>query len=270
MALIGYIRLFRKIKEHWLFRDKRRFSKFEAFIDLIFLCNHKCAKVLIGNALVLVKRGQFISSNVKLGETWRWSEGAVRIFLKLLEQEGMVRVKSTRKYTLYEVTNYYEYQSVDTNRFEGYQLRTEYEQITSRIRAEYEQNTTNNNDNNVNNVNNVKNEKELKKENKKRKVELNFTQAIEQYTTDEEIQKTINEFITYRSVKNKPFRTENAFNLFLKKLDKYPEHERKEVIEQSIMNDYTGIFPLKNSNSDKNKKDAHSLIDEIGREEGAW
>lgn len=144
----GYIKLQRQLQNHWLWQDKRKFSKAEAFIDMIFRCNHKCAKVLIGNTFHLVKRGQFISSNVKLGEAWNWDEKSVRNFVKLLEADNMVKVESTKKFTLYEVSNYSEHQSIDTTAFESKSVRAKSEQNPNRIRTASEQNPTNNNDNN--------------------------------------------------------------------------------------------------------------------------
>jgi len=93
----GWIKLHRKVKVHWLYQEKRRFSRFEAWIDLLLMVNHEDAKVVLGNEIIDVKRGQRITSIRQLCERWGWSNTKVIQFLKLLQSDGMVTVKSDRK-----------------------------------------------------------------------------------------------------------------------------------------------------------------------------
>ena len=83
----GWIKLYRKIREHAFFQEKRTFSRFEAWVDLILQANHKDARVLLGNELIEVQRGSFITSEVKLMERWKWSKSKVRAFLTLLQDD---------------------------------------------------------------------------------------------------------------------------------------------------------------------------------------
>lgn len=141
--MAGYIKLYRDLKDNPIWQD-RPFSKGQAWIDIILRCNHVCNKVTGYGKCEWVLRGQFISSNYKLAEYWGWSESTVRIFIKLLESEKMIIKKSFSKYTLYEVTNYCVYQSIDT---EGLQEITN-AQKTHKKRTRHAQKTPNNNDNN--------------------------------------------------------------------------------------------------------------------------
>lgn len=102
----GFIKLHRKIKDHWLYEEKRKFSKFEAWIDLLMRANHKDTKVVLGNELIELKRGQFITSELKLMEAWGWGKSKTRDFLKLLENDGMIVKKSDRKKTTITICNY--------------------------------------------------------------------------------------------------------------------------------------------------------------------
>jgi hypothetical protein len=147
----GYIKLFRDLKEHELWKIKRKFSKAEAWIDIIFRCNHKCERILHGYQKLLVKRGQFISSNYELGNEWGWSESSARKFIEYCVESGMMKIFPTKKYTLYEVSNYCVYQGVDTEGFEQVTERTENAQKTHKKRTARAQKTPNNNDNNDNN-----------------------------------------------------------------------------------------------------------------------
>ena len=153
--MTGYIKLYRSLQDCKVLKDEK-FSRRDAFIDMIFRCNHKCSKICLGYNLVLVKRGQFVSSNLKLAEAWNWSERTVRRFIILLQSEKMVTFHATNKYTLYEVTKYAEYQSIETEQLELYTCRANAEQTPNKRRANAEQTPTNNN---VNNEKNEKNEK---------------------------------------------------------------------------------------------------------------
>lgn len=102
----GWIKIHRRIKEHWTYKEKRVFSKFEAWIDLIMRANHKDTKVLLGNELIELKRGQFITSIRTLCNEWNWSNSKVINFLKLLEKDEMITYKSDTKKTVISVINY--------------------------------------------------------------------------------------------------------------------------------------------------------------------
>lgn len=102
--------------DHWLFQEKRKFSKFEAWVDLLLMANYKDAKTLLGSELVEIKRGSFITSELKLMERWSWSKTKVRAFLGLLESEQMIIKTSDRKKTTITLCNYSDYQTLETTK----------------------------------------------------------------------------------------------------------------------------------------------------------
>lgn len=106
----GWIRLHRKVQSHWLYQEKRKFSKYEAWLDLLMMVNHEDKKTVLGNEIIEVKRGQRITSIRKLCEKWCWSNTKVTQFLNLLQSDGMIVLKSDSKKTLITITNYHDYQ----------------------------------------------------------------------------------------------------------------------------------------------------------------
>lgn len=110
----GWIKLHRSIQEHWLFQEKRTFSKFEAWVDMLMMANHKDNKFLLGNELIEVKRGSFITSELKLMDRWNWSKTKVRNFLNLLENESMIIKVPDSKKTTIKIVKYEVYQSEET------------------------------------------------------------------------------------------------------------------------------------------------------------
>ena len=106
----GWICLYRKIQEHWLWTKKRKFSQFEAWISLLFKTNYKDVKLMFNGKVIEVKKGTFITSEVKLAEEWGWSRDTVRKFLKMLQEENMIYRIPTANYTTIRIENWESYQ----------------------------------------------------------------------------------------------------------------------------------------------------------------
>lgn len=139
----GWISVHRQLQEHWLWEEKP-FSKGQAWIDLLMSANHCDRKILLGNELIEVKAGSFITSELKLMDKWGWSKSKVRNFLDVLQSDGMIVKKSDKKKTTIIVENYSVYQDSQT---------TERPLEDHGKTTERPQKDTNNNDNNDNNDN---------------------------------------------------------------------------------------------------------------------
>ena len=101
----GWIPVHRQLQDHWLWKEKP-FSKGQAWIDMLMMANHDDNKFLLGNELVEVKAGSFITSELKLAERWGWSKTKVRSFLNVLQNDSMIVKKSDRKKTTITIENY--------------------------------------------------------------------------------------------------------------------------------------------------------------------
>ncbi|BAH17620.1 DnaD domain-containing protein [Macrococcoides caseolyticum] len=150
--MAGWISLHRSIEKHWLYEEERKFSRFEAWVDLLLMVNHADNKTMIDGKLVTVKRGQRITSLRKLGDRWNWSLTKVDAFLKLLEEDKMIVLKKDTKKTLVTIVNYDIYQNNDLEK----RHRKDSEKTVKEHRKDSEktQKKTNNNVNKDNNVNN--------------------------------------------------------------------------------------------------------------------
>ena len=159
--MTGWISIDRSIQNHWLFKEKRTFSKFEACIYLLMEANHSKAKVPIGNQIVTVERGQRLTSILTLSDLFNWSRFKVKTFLDLLESDGMLEVKTTSKYALITIVNYDFYQSEQGRNQHQNDIKPTSKQHQSNINptSKQHQTNTNNNDNKDNNEKNVNNEK---------------------------------------------------------------------------------------------------------------
>ena len=107
----GWIAIHREIQEHWIWQDP---EKLRAWIDLLLMANHEKAEIGLREGMVVVKRGQLITSIGKLAERWKWSKDRVRRFLKVLSDTNMItRVSDTHKTTI-TIVNYDKFQDKPT------------------------------------------------------------------------------------------------------------------------------------------------------------
>ena len=143
MTQKGWVAIYRQVQDHWIWEDKP-FSKQAAWIDMLLLANHDDNKFMLGNEVVEVKCGSFITSEVKLMERWGWGKAKTRAFLDLLQSDEMIVKKADRKKTTITIVNYRDYAVLETTSRPIADRR----QTDSRPIAD-----TNNNDNNDNNEN---------------------------------------------------------------------------------------------------------------------
>lgn len=114
----GYIKLHRKIQVHplWLLE---RFSKGQAWIDLLLSANHRDGKVLRGGHWIEIKRGQVFTSQNELARKWKWDRKTVKSFLLTLKTDSMLDIQTDKGtdtgYTLLTINNYSHFQGSDSD-----------------------------------------------------------------------------------------------------------------------------------------------------------
>lgn len=142
----GWISKHRKVLENPIVKMAKVKSPYEAWDILLFKVNHKERKVVIGNEIIKVNRGETITSLQKLQKEFGWGSTRTRSFLKLLQADGMITYESNTKYTKILVNNYEKYQNIQ---HDNKTLPKNKQQTTNK------RPNTNNNDinNDINNVN---------------------------------------------------------------------------------------------------------------------
>lgn len=108
--MAGWIKVHRTMIDHWINKDVRKFSRFEAWMDILLSVNYNDAKVTIKNTVYEVKRGQSIYSLDTWSKRWGWNKSATRRFVQLLEKDGMIKLKTDTQTTQLTVCNYARYQ----------------------------------------------------------------------------------------------------------------------------------------------------------------
>ncbi len=109
----GWIKLHRAIRKNWIWEDAQ---KLKWWLDILLQANHQERKILIGNELILVERGSFHTSIIKLSERWKVDRKTVKRFLELLQNDNMISLKTSKKGTTIKVSNYKDFQAISDDK----------------------------------------------------------------------------------------------------------------------------------------------------------
>ncbi|MEN3133815.1 hypothetical protein [Bacillus albus] len=139
--MTGWIKIHRQITENPIWADSR---KLKLWMLCLLKASHKSHEVLVGNQLVKLEPGQFVTGRDALAEEFnkgmkkddRVTSRGIWKWLKIFEKAQMCSIESTTKYSVVTVMKWSEFQSGS---------------IT--VPTEFQQSSTNKN------VKNVKNEK---------------------------------------------------------------------------------------------------------------
>ncbi len=139
----GWIKLHRQIQdnEFWL---SEKFTRAQAWIDLLLMANHKDSMFFLRGNEVKVKRGQISRAETTLAKRWRWSRNKVRRFLEWLKTKQQIKQQKGSVINILEIINYEKFQQNDTT-----------DDTTERQQKDNRKDT-------YNNVKNVENEKNNK------------------------------------------------------------------------------------------------------------
>lgn len=105
----GYIKLHRRITENELWHSER-FTKSQAWVDLLLLATYKPRTVFIRGIEINLKPGQLCYSQLTLAERWKWNFKTVVSYLKALEKRGMLETKTNNITTVITIKNWDLYQ----------------------------------------------------------------------------------------------------------------------------------------------------------------
>ena len=267
----GWVPVSRELQDHWMWEDKP-FARGQAWIDLIMLANYEDTKMPYKGEIITCERGTVNLSISNLANRWGWSRHKTRDFLNLLESDGMVTVNATTNRTTITLENYSFYNDVpttkgqrgdsDKTRKSSNSLESEGESATTNLttqtlekysicddmpttkgqRKDSEGTARGQRGDTTNNINNINKETNI-------------------YNDEPKLDTAVKEFITFRKKIKKPM-TDHAVKLMLSKLNKLTSDtdEQVEILNQSILNGWQGIYPLKR---EENKRGQNGIaIDE--------
>lgn len=103
----GWIKVHRQLQEHWVW-SKPEYLKW--WLDILMSANIEPKKVLIKGQLLEVNRGEVIYSYETWANRWKINKSKVLRFLKMLEKDSMIVLKSETVTTRITICKYDTYQ----------------------------------------------------------------------------------------------------------------------------------------------------------------
>lgn len=208
----GWVKLHRKMLDNpIIMKDAEHLA---VWMYLLLNATHCEYPALFKGEKIMLQPGQLITGRKSIAGALDVNESKVRRILDSFENDQQIDRQRSNQNTLISLKNWEKYQLCDQPN----------NQPTTNDRPTTDQRpTTNNNDKNIKNVKN----------------------EIYIYSDDTKLNNSILEFIAYRKSIKKPM-TENAVKLMLGKLNKMSSdvNEQIDILNQSIVNGWAGIFPL--------------------------
>ena len=117
----GYITISRKLFTHQFWKEKRSFSEWEAWIDLIQSARFEptvCYKCVRGREIAL-GRGQLIASIRFLVSRWNWGRHKVTHYLYRLKRDKMIEISNKQGINIITLCRYNQYNKLQEKEPQG-------------------------------------------------------------------------------------------------------------------------------------------------------
>ena len=236
----GWIKLHRKLQDCWIWQENEPFDKRSAWVDLLLSANHSDKKILFNGELIIVKRGQVLTSIRKLSAKWSWSVNRVYRYLRLLESDNMLIKESDNDKTLLTIVNYEVYQCLEYT--DGNTVGN-----TGEYKAETPASTPSEHKQECKEDKNAKNEKKQIMEPKRKQPEV-------YYPNDERLNQAFVDFVEMRKKIKKPLVTDRAVTRAMNRLQRLSNGDNDlaiQILEQSIFHDWQDLYELKDGKNNQ-------------------
>lgn len=246
-SLNGYIKIHRRLLDWEWYADPVVRS---VFLHLLLTVNFR-EKEWQGKT---IQRGQVVTSYAKLSSELGFSVQQIRTAMKKLNATGEVTSEATSRYTVVTIENWGKYQDCEEEATSSATSNATIEQQASNKQSTSNQQQLKKDKNN-------KNDKKDKKD--KKYISADAQEMF--FPLDEKLDQTFRSFIKHREAIGDRM-TEYAAKLMIGKLEKMSadNNERIMILEESIMNGWKGIFPLKEGQK-KNGRGGMAAFDELER-----
>lgn len=149
----GWVKLHRKLLEATIFQNP---NLLKFWIWCLLKASHKEHNERVGLQEITLNSGQFVFGRNKAAMELNMTPSTVYKYLRIMEKEQLIRIKSSNKFSVVTIVKWEVYQSDDKNRDnKGTTIVTTKEQQSdSRVTPKEQQSNTNKNEKNVKNEKN--------------------------------------------------------------------------------------------------------------------
>ena len=216
-----YIKLYRRILNNPVVcKDADHFS---IWVYLLLVATHTEREKIFKGKKITLNPGQLITGRIAISEKLSISQSKVQRVLKNLENEQQIEQQTSNRNRLITILNWNDYQ--------GNEQQIEQQVNNKRTTSEQPVNTYKNDKN----VKNDKNDKKGKEKNTKKET---------YFPHDEKLNQAFLDFMEMRKKIKAPM-TERAITMMIKKINKHDNDTAIQMLENSIINNWKDIYPLK-------------------------
>lgn len=234
----GFIMLDRGIQFSAFYDDPK---KLKAFIDICFTVRYSedVQKKFINGRLRSWGKGQMPISLSFLSERWNMSKDSVRNFLRFLEAEKYITTEIVSGQTILTlIPSESSIQSEQKKDLQEAQLNAGPNEVSSLFPNSEEASES------ITQANNGINRRQSQTVRKKKTVEIMEKNEIIYAFGDEDFKNAVDEFYEHRLEIDKPL-TLRALKIINRKLLGVPVSQAIEMLENSIVGSYQGVYPVK-------------------------
>ena len=217
--MAGWIKLHRKIINSTVF-DNEKLLKVR--IWCLLKATHDEYEQLVGRQIVNLQKGQFVTGRNAASKELKMTPSTTWDYLKVLERNQNIDIKSNNKYSIVTIVNWELYQSEN----------------------EISDNKSTTNQQQINTNKNIKNNKNI-----------SIYSIFDNYSENPELRQALRDYSVMRNKIKAPL-TERAVTLLLNKLDTLASTEdlKIKLLENATLSNWKSVYPLKEEKQDKPKQ----------------
>jgi hypothetical protein len=217
--LAGWIKLHRKIINSTVF-DNEKLLK--VWIWCLLKATHDEYEQLVGRQIVNLQKGQFVTGRNAASKELKMTPSTTWDYLKVLERNQNIDIKSNNKYSIVTIVNWELYQSEN----------------------EISDNKSTTNQQQINTNKNIKNNKNI-----------SIYSIFDSYSDNADLRQALRDYSQMRNKIKAPL-TERAVTLLLNKLDALASTDdlKIKLLEQAIMSNWKSVYLLKEEKQQQKQK----------------
>ena len=218
--MAGWIKLHRKIINSTVF-DNEKLLK--VWIWCLLKATHDEYEQLVGRQIVNLQKGQFVTGRNAASKELKMTPSTTWDYLKVLERNQNIDIKSNNKYSIVTIVNWELYQSEN----------------------EISDNKSTTNQQQINTNKNIKNNKNI-----------SIYSIFDSYSDNADLRQALRDYSIMRNKIKAPL-TERAVTLLLNKLDTLASTDdlKIKLLENATLSNWKSVYPLKEEKQqDKSKQ----------------
>lgn len=227
------------ISVHRTLMDKSYYNRSQyvhLWLHLLLKANHTGKNRIWNGEEIIIKPGQLLTGRIKLSKETGIPQSTIEKILNFFEKNKQVEQQKNSRNRIITIVSWHKFQKRNNK------ITSEEQQKDNQGTTKEQPRNTNNNDNNVNNDNNEK----IKASERKKNLDFSFVS-----------EKVKNEFLEFIFTKKKQPKTQNEIEAMYQHLELLSNKNllaAREILKQSIRNQWQDLFPLNESQNPKTNK----------------